>query len=127
MSLIGQEGEAKFLGDFTDEDKRLAEKVGTWLMQNATGEGAFSAKICIEFGINGRKLRKLISYLRWSNRVKFIVSTTKGYKVTTDEAEVRDFIEYMQARAAATAAVANVMRKAIGMQNPPKDLFENLT
>ena len=126
MSIIGQEGEAKFLGDFTDEDKRLAEKVGSWMMQNAVGEGVFSARLCREFGITGRKLRKLISYLRFSNRVKFIVSTAKGYKVTTDESEVRDFIEYMQARAAATAAIANVMRKAVGLENPPTDLFQNI-
>ena len=83
----------------------------------------YSAEICKQFDINDRKLRKMISYLRFSNRVKYIISTTRGYKVTRDEAEVRDFIEYMRARASATVAIANVMSKAIGLDVSSNSLF----
>lgn len=123
MSKIGQEGVEKVLGDFTDEDRRLAERIGAWLLQHHDGEALYSAEICKQFDINDRKLRKMISYLRFSNRVKYIISTARGYKVTRDEAEVRDFIEYMRARASATAAIANVMSKAIGLDVSSNSLF----
>lgn len=50
------------------------------------------------YDINGARVRKLINYIRNNYLVLGLIGTSKGYYVSTDEAELRKYIQSLQGR-----------------------------
>ena len=48
--------------------------------------------------LNGPRLRKLIQYIRINDLVPLLVATSKGYYVSEDKEEIRDYIHSLEQR-----------------------------
>lgn len=53
------------------------------------------------------RIRKMINQIRLNGLVKNLLATSKGYYVTTDPKEIKNYVQSLRERASAINAIAN--------------------
>ena len=68
-----------------------------------------------EFGyqISSVRLRKIVNYIRVKGLVQCLIATGKGYYVTTDAGEMKDYIRSLSGRIEAITAVKEAMQEQL--------------
>lgn len=61
--------------------------------------------------LNGPRLRKLIQYIRINDLVPLLVATSKGYYVSEDKEEIRDYIHSLEQRLHSIHNTTNSLKK----------------
>lgn len=72
--------------------------------------------------ITGARIRKIINHIRLYDKVSCLVSSSKGYYVSTDSNELNTYIKSLNKRATAILAVARAIDRQRNNLNP--NLFE---
>lgn len=60
--------------------------------------------------INDARVRKIINYIRNNNLVMGLMASSKGYYVTTDKDEIKQYIDSLIGRAKAISCIAEKMK-----------------
>lgn len=76
-----------------------------------TGSGIIKAMKLGGFNLNGARLRKIINFIRITNKVPRLCATSKGYFVAKDDQELNDYIAGLTARIEAQQAILDVLKK----------------
>lgn len=72
--------------------------------------------------INPARIRKVINHIRINDKLSCLVSTSKGYYISTDSNELNTYIKSLNKRATAILAVARAIDRQRNNLNP--NLFE---
>jgi len=98
--------------ELTEDLKEKAEQILAFLELGARGKGnaIHSAEIEKKWGLTGPQTRKIMGYLRLSE--KLIGSCDKGYYIIKTEADAFENYESLRHRASAIMACANSIRNA---------------
>lgn len=59
--------------------------------------------------LNGTRVRKIVNFLRVNGICPFLIASAKGYYISTDTEEIKEYINSLRERANAINAVANTM------------------
>lgn len=60
---------------------------------------------------SGPRLRKIINHIRRNDLLRGLIATSKGYYISTDAEEIKDYIASLRQRADAINAVADAMQR----------------
>lgn len=63
--------------------------------------------------INDTRVRKIINYIRNNNLVSVLLASSKGYWVSKDKKEIKDWIDSMEGRISSMAVVKNAVKQQL--------------
>jgi hypothetical protein len=66
-------------------------------------EGLYAVK---RVRTTGPRIRKMINHIRLSGKIERLVATSKGYYISNDPEELKDYVESLHQRAESIAALA---------------------
>lgn len=106
--------------------KGLSDKVGK---ERAVTSDQIAAGMKKTFGqkVDGPRIRKIINHIRMNGLVPGLMATSEGYYVATTEAELNDYIESLEGRVVAIAAIMRCMKDQKAQMFPKYEpsLFPN--
>lgn len=63
--------------------------------------------------VNDTRVRKIINYIRNNNLVSVLLASSKGYWVSKDKKEIKDWIDSMEGRISSMAVVKNAVKQQL--------------
>ena len=98
--------------ELTNYEKELVEKLIKGLSPKIGRNNAVtSTVICKSLNIVGPRLRKLINYIRITNQLAGLCSTSKGYFVAENLGEIDDYIISLKQRIKSQVEVLNSIER----------------
>ena len=104
----------------TEFEKGLAERIAPYLLKKIGKAQAVTNKQMIRgikdvwnIKLSDARLRKIINYLRIKDKVPKLIATSKGYYIAETQKELIDYIESLDQRVKAIAAVKNALEKQL--------------
>ena len=63
--------------------------------------------------VSDTRIRKIINYIRNNNLVSVLLASSRGYWVSKDKKEIKDWIESMEGRISSMAVVKNAVKQQL--------------
>ena len=102
------------------ERQKVLPIVVAGLKRRVGAENAVTNKTMVEglkkAGIktSGPRMRKIIHEIRITGEIPYLIATSKGYYITRDKVELRDYIESLHQRADSIRAIADQLAYQLG-------------
>ncbi len=105
--------------ELTSEELVIADVIKERLLQNIGREMIVSnTRICKVlkakgYKVTGPRVRKILNYLRTSDRIKMLIANQKGYYITTSIVEMNDYIDSLTDRIRAQEHLKAAMQQQL--------------
>lgn len=109
------EGFEDITHDLTDDEAKLVPYFIAGLKTNVGKANAITSNKIIEIlqkdGLTGARVRKIINYIRVNYLLPGLIATSKGYYISTDPQEIKEYIASLGHREAAISSVRKCMEE----------------